>query len=171
MAKLVTKPTSPTKPKPTTTPKVEAKPAITTTPKVESKPEVTTTPKVDEKPAIKTTPKVEKQPTITTVPEIESKVNIEKSIKTLDKLSSREISNLSLKDLKEMLPNHWNIYENNGRVHVKDGKVMRIRIDPADNVTKYQHMHIYDINGNSLDINGNIVERNSPSAHIPWNDK
>ncbi|WP_368265039.1 hypothetical protein [Enterococcus innesii] len=46
MAKLVTKPTSPTKPKPTTTPKVEAKPAITTTPKVDEKSGIIANPKV-----------------------------------------------------------------------------------------------------------------------------
>lgn len=48
---------------------------------------------------------------------------------------------------------------------------MRVRIDSADSITKYQHRHIYDELGNSLDISGNIVDRTSPSGHIPWNDK
>lgn len=46
---------------------------------------------------------------------------------------------------------------------------MRVRIDPPDNVgTDYTHMNIYDKNGEPLDINGNIVNRKSPDAHIPW---
>lgn len=45
-----------------------------------------------------------------------------------------------------------------------------IRIDPPDSVINYPHMHIYDEFENPLDINGNIVEPNSPDAHIPWNN-
>jgi len=42
-----------------------------------------------------------------------------------------------------------------------------MRIDPPDKVTNYPHKHLYDINGNSLDVNGNIVPSKSPDAHIP----
>lgn len=47
---------------------------------------------------------------------------------------------------------------------------MRIRIDPADKVTKYPHVHIYDESGNLLDINGNVVDRKSPDGHIPYGE-
>ena len=52
---------------------------------------------------------------------------------------------------------------------IKENGKMRVRIDPPDNVgTDYTHMHIYDKNEKPLDINGNIVNRKSQDAHIPW---
>jgi len=47
---------------------------------------------------------------------------------------------------------------------------MRVRIDMPDNITNYQHLHIYDDTGNPLDNLGNIVDRKSPDGHLPWND-
>ena len=44
------------------------------------------------------------------------------------------------------------------------------RIDPPDKVTNYEHMHIYDTQGNSLDYNGNIVGKKDASGHLPWNE-
>ncbi|WP_392563031.1 hypothetical protein RHO12_06100 [Orbus sturtevantii] len=90
----------------------------------------------------------------------------------LDKLSPKEITNLSLIELKNNLPEGWHFFENNGRVHIKDtiGQ-MRIRIDPADKITNYQHMHIYDEKGNPLNNLGNIVERNDQAGHIPWKNE
>ena len=59
--------------------------------------------------------------------------------------------------------------EHNGCVHIKNSKGnYKIRIDAPDRITDYNHMHIYDKNGEPLDINGNIVNRKSPDAHIPW---
>ena len=59
--------------------------------------------------------------------------------------------------------------EHNRRVHIKNSKGdYKIRIDPPDRITDYNHMHIYDKNEKPLDINGNIVNRKSPDAHIPW---
>jgi hypothetical protein len=43
---------------------------------------------------------------------------------------------------------------------------IRIRIDPPDKGTRYDHIHFYDANGNSLDINLGIVPEDSPAAHI-----
>jgi len=68
------------------------------------------------------------------------------------------------------LPEGWTKTENNGYTHIKDenGKT-RIRLDPPDNKTPYDHKHLYDENGNPLDANGNIVNKKSPDAHIPYN--
>ncbi|MDN8550239.1 RHS repeat-associated core domain-containing protein [Citrobacter werkmanii] len=41
-----------------------------------------------------------------------------------------------------------------------------VRIDPPDKVTTYSHIHLYDNNGNPLDINGNIVDERSVDTHI-----
>ena len=62
-----------------------------------------------------------------------------------------------------------NEFQNTGRIiHIKDeeGNV-RIRVDIPDKRTGFAHKHYYDKNGNSLDINGNIVPKDSPKAHIP----
>ena len=66
------------------------------------------------------------------------------------------------------MPKNWTKTTNNGFIHIRDefGNI-RIRIDPPDSITKYPHKHLYDINGNSIDINGNIVSKTSPDAHIP----
>lgn len=74
-------------------------------------------------------------------------------------------------ELKNNIPNDWTYTENNGFVHIKDANGnIRIRIDPADSVTNYQHMHLYDSKGNSLDSAGNIVKYKDTSAHIPYNN-
>lgn len=53
--------------------------------------------------------------------------------------------------------------ENRGFIHIRDSnKNIRMRIDPPDKLTKYDHIHIYDENGNPLDINLNMVDRKSP---------
>ena len=44
---------------------------------------------------------------------------------------------------------------------------IKVRIDPPDAQTPYDHIHIYDSKGNSLDINLEIGDRTSPSTHIP----
>ena len=89
----------------------------------------------------------------------------------LDNLSPKEISQMSLNELKNSIPKGWQIFEHNGRVHIKDVQGnFRIRIDPPDKITKYKHMHIFDENKNSLDMKGNIVDKKSSDAHIPWSD-
>ena len=69
----------------------------------------------------------------------------------------------------ESIPDNWKYTEHNGFVHIKDAdEKLRIRIDPPDKVTKYPHVHVYDINGNLLDSSGNIVDRKNPDGHIPY---
>ncbi len=44
---------------------------------------------------------------------------------------------------------------------------IRVKIHPADRITTYNHIHIYDKAGNSLDTNLKVVSRSSTEAHIP----
>ena len=90
----------------------------------------------------------------------------------LDKLKPNKINNISLDELRNSTPKHWKIFKNNGRVHIKDANDnFRIRIDPPDKVTNYEHIHIFDENKNPLDIERNIVDKKSPDGHIPWTNK
>ena len=85
------------------------------------------------------------------------------------KINARNIPNMSKKEILEKLPEGWKYTENNGFVHVRDGNgTIRMRIDPPDKVTKYDHVHLYDENKNPLDVNGSIVDAKSPDAHIPY---
>ncbi|HEX2573672.1 MAG TPA: hypothetical protein VH877_29245 [Polyangia bacterium] len=43
---------------------------------------------------------------------------------------------------------------------------LRARIDPPDKITPYEHLHIYNENGELMDPNGNAVPRDSPAGHI-----
>jgi hypothetical protein len=81
-----------------------------------------------------------------------------------------QIANMPKSTLKANLPKGWSYYEHNGFVHIKDSSgITRVRIDPPDSVTPYNHYHLYNANKQPLDINGNIVDKNSPDAHIPYN--
>ncbi|WP_227986736.1 hypothetical protein [Streptococcus ruminantium] len=93
-------------------------------------------------------------------------------ISTLDKLSPRQIANMSFDNIRKALPKGWELKSNNGFVHIYDDVSPNpiIRIDPPDSKTQYPHMHFYDRNKNSLDINGKIVDYRSPDAHVPWNN-
>jgi len=84
------------------------------------------------------------------------------------KINSTNIPNMTKKEILDSLPKDWKYTENNGFVHVRDANGnIRMRIDPPDKVTKYDHVHLYDEKGNPLDVNLNIVDRKSPDAHIP----
>ena len=67
------------------------------------------------------------------------------------------------------LPPGWGMTEHNGHIHVRDdqGRI-RIRIDPPDRNTPYRHVHFYDELGRPLDADGNVVDRRSIEAHIPF---
>ena len=84
-------------------------------------------------------------------------------------LDTNNIPNMTKQEIIDAIPDNWKYTEHNGFVHIKDeaGK-MRIRIDPPDKVTQYPHVHVYDDDGNLLDSLGNIVDRKSPSGHIPY---
>ncbi|ARW06255.1 transposase [Bacillus atrophaeus] len=82
---------------------------------------------------------------------------------------AKNIPNMSKKVILDSLPTEWKYTENNGFAHVRDtsGNI-RMRIDPHDKMTKYEHVHLFDKNGNQLDENLRIVDRKSPDAHIPY---
>ncbi|WP_044640136.1 DNRLRE domain-containing protein [Risungbinella massiliensis] len=85
------------------------------------------------------------------------------------KINADNIPNMSKQEIFDGLPSNWKYTENNGFVHIRDdiGNI-RMRIDPPDKVTKYDHVHLYDQKGNPLDVNLNIVDRKSADAHIPY---
>lgn len=85
------------------------------------------------------------------------------------KLIAKNIPNMSKKEILNSLPSDWKYTENNGFIHVRDtsGNI-RMRIDPPDKMTKYDHVHLFDKDGNPLDKNLKIVDRKSPDAHIPY---
>lgn len=85
------------------------------------------------------------------------------------KISAGDIPNMSKQEILDSLPKDWKYTENNGFVHIKDvnGNI-RMKIDPPDKVTKYDHVHLFDESGNPIDVNLNIVDRKSPDAHIPY---
>ncbi|MDA9471948.1 transposase [Enterococcus sp. 5H] len=90
----------------------------------------------------------------------------------LSKLKPREIAQMTIDELKNSIPKDWEFHDNNGRIHIKDENGnFRVRIDPPDKVTNYDHIHVFDSNRNPLDLEGNIVDRKSPDGHIPWNKK
>ena len=45
---------------------------------------------------------------------------------------------------------------------------VRVKIHPPDAVTNYDHLHIYNKFGNSLNKHLESVERTSVDAHIPY---
>lgn len=45
---------------------------------------------------------------------------------------------------------------------------IRVKIHPPDKITPYNHLHIYNKYGNSLNKNLDIVQKNSLEAHIPY---
>ena len=100
--------------------------------------------------------------------------NIEKEgAKTAEKIPKKfdpsNIPNMNKQEIIDSIPDTWKYTEHNGFVHVRDesGRI-RIRIDPPDKVTQYPHVHIYDDEGNLLDILGNVVSKKSMAGHIPY---
>ncbi|WP_310552057.1 hypothetical protein [Paenibacillus glufosinatiresistens] len=72
-------------------------------------------------------------------------------------------------EILDSLPKDWKYTENNGFVHIRDANGnVRMKIDPPDKVTKYDHVHLFDESGNPIDVNLNVVDRKSPDAHIPY---
>lgn len=76
---------------------------------------------------------------------------------------------MNKQEIINSIPDDWEVFENNGFVHIKDEKgITRIRIDPPDEIgTPIDHIHIYDENKKPLDINGNIRSKKEKEVHIP----
>lgn len=75
-------------------------------------------------------------------------------------LSTRNIPNMSKKQILDKIHKNWKYTENNGFVHVRDGSGrLRMRIDPPDNKTKYQHVHLYNQTGQPLNKNMKVVDK------------
>ncbi|UKE85509.1 hypothetical protein PJ912_12185 [Pectobacterium colocasium] len=83
-----------------------------------------------------------------------------------------DLANMTKQEINEVLSKSENISWKGGS---PDGRFSQwkytdtdstaVRLDPPDKVTLYDHAHLYDKAGNSLDINGNIVDFKSPAAH------
>lgn len=75
-------------------------------------------------------------------------------------LSTRNIPNMSKKQILDKIHKNWKYTENNGFVHVRDGSGrLRMRIDPPDNKTKYHHVHLYNQTGQPLNKNMKVVDK------------
>ena len=72
---------------------------------------------------------------------------------------------MNKQEIIDSIPDTWKYTEHNGFVHVRDESG---RIDSPDKVTQYPHVHIYDDEGNLLDILGNVVSKKSMAGHIPY---
>ena len=82
-----------------------------------------------------------------------------------------DLVNMTKKQISEILSNADNISWKGGSPDGRfaqwkftDTGTTAVRLDPPDKVTLYVHAHLYDKAGNLLDINGNIVDSNSPAA-------
>lgn len=72
---------------------------------------------------------------------------------------------MSKQEILDSLPRDWKYTENNGFVHIRDANGnVRMKIDPPDKVTKYDHVHLFDESGNPIDVNLNVVDRKSPDV-------
>ncbi|MEC0242868.1 WXG100 family type VII secretion target [Paenibacillus dokdonensis] len=85
------------------------------------------------------------------------------------KINAENIPNMSKQEILDSLPKDWKYTDNNGFVHIRDANGnVRMKIDPPDKVTKYDHVHLFDESGNPIDVNLNVVDRKSLDAHIPY---
>lgn len=80
-----------------------------------------------------------------------------------------KVGNMTKSDIIKNLPSGWSHTENNGFVHIRDqSEMIRMRIDPPDKVTNYDHVHFFNENGEPLDKKLNVVDRKSKDAHIKY---
>ena len=77
---------------------------------------------------------------------------------------------MSKQQVIDSIPSGWEV---KGRALYDKNNLYRARIDPPDNVTNYDHIHLYDYfnkKNNKLNIlldeNFNRVPYNSPDGHI-----
>ncbi|WP_459762185.1 RHS repeat-associated core domain-containing protein [Alkaliphilus crotonatoxidans] len=77
--------------------------------------------------------------------------------------------NMTKTDILENLPQGWRYTEHNGFVHVRDTNTnVRMRIDPPDAKTPYDHVHLYNKKGESLNKDLKVVNNKSKEAHIEY---
>ena len=99
----------------------------------------------------------------------ENTINVDEFEKTFknrkyEEMDFNDFKRLSFQYLK---PKGWSVEAHNGRLHVRDkNDIMRLRVDPPDKHTPYNHLHIHDKNGKPLDSNWKPVGRRDPESHI-----
>ena len=99
----------------------------------------------------------------------ENTINVDELEKTFKnrKYEEMDINDFDRLSSKYLEPKGWSVNNRNNRLHVKDNNnIMRLRVDPPDKHTPYNHLHIYDKNGKPLDSNWKPVGRRDPEAHI-----
>ena len=99
----------------------------------------------------------------------ENTINVDELEKTFKnrKYEEMDINDFDRLSSKYLGPKGWSVNNRNNRLHVKDNNnIMRLRVDPPDKHTPYNHLHIYDKNGKPLDSNWKPVGRRDPEAHI-----
>lgn len=86
----------------------------------------------------------------------------------------KNLPNMNRAQIKSMIDNKFPSLTYKGGS--PDGRFMqwkdksgtpRVRIDPADKVTKYDHIHLYNKKGQPLDINLQVKPATSVDVHIP----
>jgi RHS repeat-associated protein len=84
--------------------------------------------------------------------------------------NTNNLKNMSKQQVIDSIPSGWEV---KGRALYDKNNLYRARIDPPDNVTNYDHIHLYDYfnkKNNKLNIlldeNFNRVPYNSPDGHI-----
>lgn len=106
---------------------------------------------------------------VDTVQDLKNGEKIHQAVKFGD-LKPAEIPNMSKREILDSLPSNWDIKEHNGFVHVRDeAGNLRMRIDPPDKKTQYDHVHLFNEKGDPLDTKLKVVDKRSPDAHIPYN--
>jgi|GEM_PF-4315150 peptidoglycan hydrolase-like protein with peptidoglycan-binding domain len=82
----------------------------------------------------------------------------------------KDLNNMSLKDILNKIPDNWDVKgPYNGHITIRDdNEAVKIRIDPPDKVTNYDHVHLKDENGNPLNDDLQITGPKDPSSHIQY---
>ena len=83
-------------------------------------------------------------------------------------IGDKKIGDMTKDEIIKSVPDDWTTYDINDFVTIKDETgVIRIKIHRPDGKTAYDHIHIYDQNGNPLDGNGIPGFYKDKDVHIP----
>jgi hypothetical protein len=89
-------------------------------------------------------------------------------------LDTSKLGSMSKSQIESSLPKNWvrGADSTNTYVSYRDANgQQRLRFDPPDKVTQYDHLHLFDDKeGRPLDKNLNIVDRKSTDAHVRYDD-